>query len=225
MNFIVGAQPYKHNSAGVRVLYELAARLMVRGHGAQVIHPWGIPKSLAERSIVVYPESIAGNPCGGDKIVRYILNVPGVMGGDKEYAKDELLVAYRADFASYSGGEVLCLPVIEPFFCVDLLVPKLFSVVYVGKGENTSAHPDDCVPITPEWPRTREQVAFILQCADVLYTYDGVSAIIDEAERCGCKVIKMPEVKEIKAPLVPSVKEIDVQMDRFLERCREKWNN
>lgn len=249
MRFIIGAQSYKHNSAGVRVLYELAARLKKMGdppsptqaspeatprrggYGGtwtvSIIHPFCIPKPLADQSIVVYPESITGNPCGASRVVRYILNVPGKMGGDKEYAKEELLVAYCDELAKYADGQVLYVPVIEDFFCKDASIKRTRDAMWIGKGINTNQHPTNCEEITMEYPFSRIGMARFLQTVGTFYTYDNFTHLIPEALRCGCRVVYLdPETGpiEIKEYKLPSEEEVKEQFETFIRRCREKWN-
>lgn len=227
MNFIIGAQAYTHNSGGVRALYELACRLVRRGQTVTINHPWYIPSDRAERDIVVYPESISGNPSGADKVVRYILNVPGRMGGDLTYHKDELLVAYHKTFAQYAGGHILYIPIIEDFFHVDPTIPRTGDAVWVGKGVNTHNHPAGCFEMTKECPATRRGVAMLMKSARTFYTYDNVTCVIEEALRCGCRVVYLvgdPAGGEIITRQDnPSEEEAEEQMTEFLRRCAEKW--
>lgn len=49
--------------------------------------------------ITVYPEIVAGNPYASPCTVRYILNFPGLLGGDEQYNAEELCFSYSKTLA------------------------------------------------------------------------------------------------------------------------------
>jgi hypothetical protein len=109
--------PYVRTSAGVRAMHLLCHSLNRRGQTAYILlypaMPWRgdevapdlmtpiltphVVRSHFERGltpIMVYPETVTGNPFGGPCVVRYVLNFPGLLGGDKVYAPEELCFGY-----------------------------------------------------------------------------------------------------------------------------------
>ena len=186
--YIIYAPLYRHNSAGIRVCFELQKWLILAGYDALVIAATnGYADNQFEDDIVIYPEVIRGNPLKARRVVRYIMNYPGKIGGDKTYAPHELLVAYNPELTSYSGGAMLQLPTTESFFYKDN-TPKTRNAVYVGKRRDLKVHPKDCDYITGSFPSTRRQVADFLRSVETLYTYDEFTILIHEAKICGCDV-------------------------------------
>ena len=53
-------------------------------------------KECNKNPIVVYPEIISGNPLNADCVVRYLLNYPGLIGGEKDekYGNCDLIFSY-----------------------------------------------------------------------------------------------------------------------------------
>ena len=225
--YVIFAPFYRHNSAGIRVLYDLQKWLVLAGYDAIVIagiHGYDT-KQFAE-DIVIYPEVVAGNPLKVRRVVRYILNVPGKLAGTKHYAAHELLVAYSEPLAAHAHGRILNLPTIEPFFCkTDGPKPKV--AVYVGKGADLKLHPEECIYITRDFPSSRRGVAALLQQVSTLYTYDDFTAVELEALLCGCevKVIqKNGEITNLQNSFLNSqitpIQDVKAQLHDFIEMTK-----
>lgn len=218
--YVIFAPLYRHNSAGIRVMFELQKWLILAGYDAIVIagtKDYAIQQFADD--IVIYPEVVAGNPLKVKRVVRYILNVPGKLGGTKTYAKHELLVAYSAALAQYAGGNVLQTPSIESIFYSDDRV-KTRNAVYVGKGQDLHLHPTDCVYITGSFPATRFEVAEFMRSVKTLYTYDSFSVIAHEAMECGCEVKlidKNGTIDTFPDPCHTPVGEFKAQLHDFIQ--------
>ena len=195
--YVIYAPFYRHNSAGIRVMYDLQKWLILAGYDAIVIAAInGYTTEQFSEDIVIYPEVVTGNPLRAKRVVRYVLNVPGKLGGTKHYAPHELLVAYNDLLAEHADGRVLNVPTIESFFC-KTDAPKTKSAVYVGKGKDLGLHPTECVYFTRDFPSTRRGVAALLKQVSTLYTYDNFTAIAAEALLCGCEVKVIQQDGEI----------------------------
>ena len=225
--YVIFAPFYRHNSAGIRVLYDLQKWLVLAGYDTIVIAGiHGYDTTQFAEDIVIYPEVVAGNPLKVRRVVRYILNVPGKLGGTKHYAAHELLVAYSEPLAAHAHGRILNLPTIEPFFCkTDGPKPKL--AVYVGKGADLKLHPEECIYITRDFPSSRRGVATLLQQVSTLYTYDDFTAIELEALLCGCevKVIqKNGEITNLQNSFLNSqitpIQDVKAQLHDFIEMTK-----
>lgn len=189
--YVIYSPIYRHNSAGIRVLYDLQKWLILAGYDAIVIPSVsGYNNEQFAEDIVIYPEVVTGNPLQAKRVVRFILNAPGQIGGTRSYAPHELLVAYSQPLAQYAQGRVLNVPTIEAIFCKPTL-PKTKLAVYVGKGRNLNLHPPECIQITRDFPATRRELASLLQQVTTLYTYDNFTALAGEALLCGCAVQAM----------------------------------
>ena len=90
---------------------------------------------------VVYSETIPGNPLGASKVLRYLMNYAGALGGQTSFNEDEYIVAYSKNIAEHyarvNGRElpqVLFLPPIDPReFIFNLHNREDFYLLYAGK--------------------------------------------------------------------------------------------
>ncbi len=209
--YIIMAPPYRNNSGGVRAIYELRNHLESRGYEAKIFQTG----TALSNSIVVYPETVSGNPMKGRTVVRYVLNYPGKLGGDESYDPKELIFTYSPVF--YPTAPLLTVPIIEPFFR-DYGLPREGGCFWVGKGEglvDEIPETKGLTEITYDWPEDRKKLATLLNEKEVFYSYDDCTAMIEEAHRCGCKVIVISGEQ-----IVPSyndmIADFDAQLDRFI---------
>ena len=102
--------PLYSGSAGVRALYMLRSVLEEKGFDAKIFclseNPQNdlsvftnkITNDNRKNDIVVYPEIVFGNPLVCRNVVRYVLNYPGYLGGDKKYRDRELLFSWSETY-------------------------------------------------------------------------------------------------------------------------------
>jgi len=209
--YIIMAPPYRNSSGGVRALYELCNHLESAGYEAKIFQGGEAPPS----SIVIYPETVSGNPMNGRTVVRYVLNHPGLLGGDDSYNPSELIFTYSPVF--YPTASLLTVPIIEPFFR-DYGLPRSGGCFWIGKGEDKV----DEIPetkglteITYDWPETRQELAKLLNEKEILYSYDDCTALTYEARLCGCKVVVIPG-GQVGPSYDELIKDFDAQLDRFI---------
>jgi len=221
--YVIFAPLYRHNSAGIRVLFDLQKWLILAGYDAIVAASTReYPIDEFSEDIVIYPEVVTGNPLKAKRVVRYILNIPGKLAGTRHYAKNELLIAYNADLMTFSNGKILQVPSIEPFFYCDDTV-KNIDAVYIGRGKDLHLHPQNCVYITKNFPATRKEVAQFLRSVKMLYTYDSFTVIIHEAILCGCQVKLIGSDGDsaiLTNPLYTPIDEFKAQLHDFIEMTK-----
>jgi hypothetical protein len=151
--------------------------------------------------ITVYPETISGNPLRAPCVVRYVLNFPGLLGGDERYSPDELCVAYSDVLAETVPGceMTIFFPVSDPrVFRPGSTAKRGGSCFYAGKykyvhrGELFEITKNS-IEVTRDLPasQTPEQIANLFRKSDVFYTYDNTALAI-EATLCGCPVVFLP---------------------------------
>src|SRR5574343_1423 len=211
--FYIFAPDYRETSGGIRVLHYLCHILNELGEEAYVLNTREISKVLrtpqltyskleehylsGRNPVTIYPEIVHANPASTPLVVRWLLNIPGHLGKPIEYEEKDLIFFY----------EGWCLP-------KEMEGSPLFVHPVVDANLNNEENPDDnnreleCYyankyhlsrkPILPEHKhmislgqeikRTPEEIAGILRKAKVLYCYDP-SAIIPEAQACGCPVV------------------------------------
>jgi glycosyltransferase involved in cell wall biosynthesis len=199
--YFIVAPAYDHTSAGIRCIHYLCHKLNEIGQEAYVstavINPkWNTPTARRKNindCIVVYPEVTPGNPFNAKNVIRYVMQTPGLLGGDKEFPDSELVVYHSRQLSE--TGPYLTTPSIES----DIFRPfpkyrRSGSVYYAsGKSKNkpTPDQVEGMTQITREWPTTREEIADLFKRAEVFYTWDAMTALIQEATFCGCPVVIM----------------------------------
>jgi hypothetical protein len=209
-HFIVAIGPYRSNSAGVRVMHRLCHLLNVIGQHAtvatDVVNPaWNTPTAalISDETIAVYPEVVPGNPCGAKRVIRYVLNQPGLLGGTSYYDDNEMVFYYHERFREVAQAATrepldrrreLPISVIEPdLFYHDRSLPRPYDCLYVGKGAHLREkyrlqYEDKVVTISSSYPTTRALTARLLQSCRTLFSYDDCTALLREALICGARV-------------------------------------
>jgi hypothetical protein len=212
--YVVMTTPFATSSAGVVACHRLVHELNLAGFEAfsvgptnpkwiePRITPWGF-RLLSKFSdpIAVYPEIFTGNPLNARHVVRWVLNWPGAIAGDKEFGGSELVYTWDEDF--YNTDRILCWDSVERDLFNDKdLPPKELDCFYIGKGVlrgvQTDARTDGMTQITARWPQTRAELSDLLRRTRVLYTYDDQTMLAFEAVLCGCEVIVLPEGTKIR---------------------------
>lgn len=222
------APAYLEVSAGIRALHYLCHSLNQMGHLSWlVIHGLASGDSLLANPslntpilspelrdlhfeaglapIVIYPETIPGNPLKAQVVVRWILNYPGALGGPENFHEKERVIAYSQDIATTLNKEtpILFLP---PLDIREIYKAKNVSknmvrtdrvLLYAGKYRGFVGN-----PILPRWApnkvteiwregpekQTREQVLELLATSSCLYIFEN-STLITEAVLLGTPVI------------------------------------
>ncbi len=194
--------PGKTSSAGNRMLYALRDELRRRGFAARVfdwVHPddpsrtdarpWELDAAARVDDIAVYPEIVWGNPLGFRKVARWVLNVPGLLGGGRTYASGEAVFTWSPEYLS--GVPRLRFDSVDrSLFFADPQVVRDTICTFVYKGGKCRDIPEEAgaVKITRDWPAHREELAELLRRTRVLYSFDANSSLLDEALVCGVDV-------------------------------------
>lgn len=206
--YIIFTLPYRGNSAGIRALWLLGEKLIERGFKVystyqtpsqfhlQTLSNWEILKKSADpNTVVIYPEVIFGNPFKAINVVRWCLNRPGFLSGDRIYAPDEMVFIYSEMLRNYVMNDikgVLNMPTLDKsLFFEDISVKKDIETYYVGKGEFIPGLIDTSkiVEITRQTPPNRKDLSKLLQRSKVLYCFDSMTALTTEARACNTPVI------------------------------------
>jgi hypothetical protein len=217
--YIIAAPSYTSVSAGIRCLYRLCDELNRCGYRAFVagstetapdlsapLIPWEMAIALCRHGfIAVYPETVAGNPLRARSIARWVLNRPGLLGGETVYGDSEMVFYYSDVFLPYVQNRVagkLYMPTIdeEIFFCDEVPVrDRSLESYYLGK----SAWKDGVVDknrtfeITRTAPR-KEELGKLFRASRCLYCFDNSTILIYEALMCGCPVVVIPDGTQTK---------------------------
>ena len=222
--YYIVAPNYIQVSAGIKALHMLCHALNHAGQTAylvihpfyprpeQATHPYLLTPLLdATRlqrhfddgmcPITLYPETVHGNPFGAPLVVRYLLNFPGLLGGDATFPPEEICIAYseRIAQASPNVASTLFLPTSDPaLFTPEPPQPRTGSCFYAAKyqevhGGELFEATRDSVEITRlrHDSQTPEQIAELFRRCELFYCYEN-SALIIEALLCGCPVVMLP---------------------------------
>lgn len=209
--YIVYAPVYIKSSGGWRALHRLSYELNKAGCTSYVttynFHPYWVSPYLItdeeiqkttrkDNAVVIYPEIVHGNPYMAKTSVRWILNVPGKLGGPVKYDKEDLIWGYSKVFMHPNWPE-------NRYLFLDTVERNIFKLTrryrsgvcyYVGKGVNTPRikETEFATEITRDWPRDSEKMAEIFQTSDLFISYDNATSLTDMARLCGCPVVLIP---------------------------------
>jgi hypothetical protein len=221
--YYIYAPPYTEASAGIRALHMLADGINRAGGRAYVAseiyvaHLSPAPSHLdapvltwAEaqahrreglKPIVVYPEVVDGNPLRSQAVVRWVLNLPGLLGGPSIYEDSEFVYGYGKRLAQEIGHpeRALFLPAID----LDDWPPqhdqeRTEICFYASKyravhGGEVFGVPEGAIEITRSLSDSidREDLKALLGRSKRLYVFENTALAI-EAPLCGCPVVMMP---------------------------------
>ena len=212
--YYVYAPDYLETSSGVFVLHQLCHALNLAGMEAYVTAAGRNPRlrtprmtsevasahlAAGQTPIVVYPEVVTGNPMGAPVVARFILNRPGLLGGEARYAPEELLFTHSQEFLP-EGMRAESLLV--PAFDLELFRPDgrpdaerrgryVYASRYLARGGVLDEETRGLLQLSYRAPLPLNQLAGIFRSAERLYAYER-SAICTEAMLCGCPVIYVP---------------------------------
>lgn len=197
-------------SYGSKVLYYLCEQLNDLGYICKIINS---EKTIIEKDdIVIYDESVSGNPLNAKKVVRYLLNQPWIKKGiHLSYSDSDCLIAYST--------------VIDPFlYQLYLLVDDMDLVekyrsekkadlvcFYFGKFRRGSLSNGvklvkaihSTLPlckkiITKKIPASHEETLELLASACLLISFDGFSSINYEATLLNTPVFVVNDYNHIE---------------------------
>lgn len=221
--YYIVSPSYTRLSAGIRCLHLLCHWLNRNGqrafivslgssHGFSSTSPDLLTPLLTEEllqhhyeqqrpPIVVYPETIAGNPLNAECVVRWLLNYPGLLGGDIDFSKEEQIWAFSEvlALAVKPKADVLHLPALDQrTFHPGEPRKRSGFAFYAAKyadfhGGEIFRVPNGAIEITRGKPDSQDpdEIAEILRSVELLYVFEN-TALATEAVLCGCPVVFMP---------------------------------
>jgi hypothetical protein len=155
--------------------------------------------------IVVYSETIPGNPLNATAVVRYLMNYAGALGGEKLFDDNEMIIAFSKKISMHYAKKnktkippVLFLPPVDPREIQRNDHKENFQIIYAGKYRSFIGKPPkvgrlDSFEIFRDGPRmqSRKQVLDLIGRASVLYSFEN-SSIVTEAILSGTPVYFVP---------------------------------
>ena len=225
--YIIVAPPFIRTSAGIKGMHLLAEHLHQRGEEVY-IHAWttvpqrkaptltrGVLFNLNKKRIapiVVYAETLWGNPLGAACVVRYAGNFLGKLGGPSSFSNSDLIVWHTDNLKEGRPGIVLSIPVTDtnsfypPTQKVDRDLTSFYAMKFKqahgGKVEDHITLPEGCIEITrdQEGSQTPQEIGEIFRRSKVFYAFEN-TALSLESMVCGCPVQLVPS-PHFEAPIL-----------------------
>lgn len=214
--FLIWAPGFTHRSSGVRALYRLCHHLNCCGFPSAVLAEPGEPipswncflhtGDIAD-AIVIYPEVVSGNPLHAKRVIRWVLNTPGLLGGDRTYPESELVFLYdlqklpevnRAVASPIGPERQLWMGLVDPSVIHSHgRASRTIDCSFTHKGAHLAKRFPLPVtgPITALESVTNDLTSLgkTLRRTRTLYSYDHYSNVLREAVISGCEV-RVPDM-------------------------------
>jgi hypothetical protein len=217
--YVIFAPDYSSTSAGICCLYRLCDELNRRGYPAYITGS-GCTNPVFKAPLIgraqaqclcmsgftaVYSEVVFGNPLGAKIVARWVLNQPGLLGGDEQYEDSELIFCYSDVYSTYIKNHVagkLFMPTIDEsiFYSDDRDgSTRTLECYYVGKSSWKDGYVDrkKAFEITRTTP-AKSELGELFRKAKVLYCFDNSTILVYEAILCGCPVVVIPDGTQTK---------------------------
>lgn len=196
--YVITSPDWETTSGGVRVMYGLYGWLLAQG---QVVFLNQRPEG--SDTIAIYPEIQQGNPAQAKKVIRYILNKPGVvpalyedgtlLTGPEDFdPTDELYYFSRLFGEAQDEDHYLFLPILNMHLFKDQKKKRTKTAYFIGKGMNypyKPIHPADAILIDRILAQDQGALADLLNECEVLYCYDPVTAMTELARLCNTRIV------------------------------------
>ncbi|MFH2139383.1 MAG: hypothetical protein ABII63_01150 [Pseudomonadota bacterium] len=209
--YYIFAMDYIQQSAGIRALHYLCHALNESGQEAYVTCEGTShhlrTNVLTEKimiqhhdtgrvPIMVYPETVPGNPFKAQVVARWLLNKPGLIGGETAYDATELLFTFDPLYlVDGMHGETLHVPTSDLRLFNNENNPEddkrtsvcFYAHKYLYSGGKLTPHVKNATSLGKENILGHAEIAAILRRSKLLYVYEP-TALIEEALLCGCPV-------------------------------------
>lgn len=203
------------------------------------------PLSIQDNCVVVYPETISGNPLNAKNVVRWFLHHPGFHNKDFLYGVDELYFIHHSGInvprslrGSTSKLELRIVSYPLELYNLNDVSEKRSGSAYMirkGIGKNISHDLKDSILIDG---KTHQEIAEIFKKVRVFYSYDPYTAYTTFAPLCGCDAVVIPDADVsiddwlpdavLRAGIAYGIGAIDsARMDRYMlkERVESELEN
>lgn len=148
------------------------------------------------KTIVVYPDTVYGNPLHGKMVVRWFLYYDRYKDSPNAYGKNDLFICFREQFNNWQlnplGRKLYC-----TYFDLDLYKRTNYSdrkgkCYIIRKGKSRSDLPLSFDGVVIDDLPEEEKVKIFNEC-DTCISYDTQTAYSGIAAMCGCLSIVVPE--------------------------------
>lgn len=171
--------------------YSSYCPLHIRGQRRQ----W-LPFINKERDIVIYPETVYGNPFEAKNVVRWLLYYYQHFDDPNAYSQSDLFLGYKEVFNDRQHTPDIENVLINCFdsslYCRTNFGKRSGKCYIVRKGSGRSDLPDKFDGIVVDDMPEAEIVGIFNEC-EYCYSYDTHTFYSSIAAICGCKSIVLPE--------------------------------
>lgn len=208
MVFLIWAPPYDSHSGGIIALHKLGEILSNYGEkvfisnatsftsNAKVISYEDIIKLNMNEVVVIYPEIVVGNPYNAKYVVRWILNTPGIIGGDGIYGEHDLVYKYSNYFKALDESRVK-----GELRTFDLKLNIFYNknqersgecyMVRKGAHKVLNKHKNEAINL--DHNPADEHLANVFNKCEYFICYDSMCFHNHQAALCGCIPIIVPD--------------------------------
>ena len=217
-NWVIVSPGWSDTSNGILMLFRLCHYLNEFGENAFMLandethlekpgHGLNIGKPITRRefeamnhrkTVAVYCEMIYGNPLDAKIIVRWLLNAPGVAGGDGKFEADDFIFIYSDYFKPEGCAVDGKLTIYNPYFenFTDDGLPRRGTCYMIRKGWQKPLvhHPKDGLLVDDYGEKGGND--YLRQCFnrfETFITYDHATFACVQAALCGCLSIVIPD--------------------------------
>jgi len=148
-------------------------------------------------SVIVYPETVNGNPLKAKHVVRWFLNKPGAITGKINYGKEELSFYFQEAFKDHhlnrnSDDKLMVTDFNEDVFSQTNFGKREGRCFILRKGKNRQLkHNIQKHEIVDTL--SHKKMAKVFNKVEYCYSYDMHTMYSVFASMCGCKSVVVPE--------------------------------
>lgn len=210
INFVTLAFEINNASGGILALHKLAHLLGNFEENSYITVPTYADSSAKylpyeevlkldfNKTMFIYPEVIVGNPYNAPNVTRWVLNTPGVMGGDGVFNDSDLIYKYWNYFKAPDESKVL-----GELRCFDLKLnqftnknfPRTGECFLIKKGsrmkEIINQHSPDALSLDNYV--NDEYLSYVFNLKEKFISYDVMTYHSIQAALCGCISVVIPD--------------------------------
>ena len=151
----------------------------------------------ADDFVVVYPETVDGNPLKAKNIVRWLLHQPGWHTGKVNYGSGELYFNYGHMVFDPKGSTIAerALRIVDyplRYYNQDGIASERDGTAYVVRKKSVEPDPDEIKDYVCIDGLSHKETSEILKRVRTFISYDPYTAYSRFAVLCGCTSIVMP---------------------------------
>jgi hypothetical protein len=210
INFLIWAPEYTNSSGGIIALHKLADLIAKQGENSFIFSGSTFEGSSAnlivdsnqlsyfipEKTMVLYPEIISGNPFNSKFVTRWLLNTPGKIGGDGIYDENDLVYKYLDYFIAPDESKVK-----GELRTFDLKLDKFINrgeprsgecyLIKKGFGKVLDKHKEDSLNI--DHYINDDYLVDVFNQKEYFISYDAICFHLQQAVLCGCIPVVIPD--------------------------------